>query len=193
VRRGAVAVLVVLLGTASAGSAAAHNGVGAAFKGRAGPYVVYAYDGYQNAPGTLEYRLAVIDAATGEPAADVRRVTFSAVPLRQSGTTVPTRDAQVYNNVVFYELPNPYPGDWTVTTTLTGPAGRGRVSFAMHGQPPITDASPSPSYALPPAGGGGGTTAWVIAAGAVAGVVAAVGVAWAVLRRRRGRVRPAGG
>ena len=54
--------------------AVAHNGVGAAFKGPAGRYTVYAYDGYRLPNGQLEYRLVLLDTATGEPAADVAPV-----------------------------------------------------------------------------------------------------------------------
>jgi hypothetical protein len=165
----------------------AHNGVGAAFKGRAGPYAVYAYDGYPVSGGVLAYRLVVVEAGGKEPALDVA-VQVSAAPLRQpsrSARSTVHAPAQVYANVVFYDLPNPYPGDWKVAVELSGTAGRGRVSFAMHGTAPVATASASPAYAI-----GGGSSSWPLVGTGVGASVVVVGAAvagWALRRRRKTR------
>ena len=178
------AVLVVFLGSlCCAGVASAHNGVGAAFTGRAGPYTVYAYDAYPNPNGALAYRLVVIVTRSGEPA-DVSRVAVTAASLAEVGaspsTTVVPASVQVYANVAFYELRNPYPHFWRVTVRVSGSTGAGVVSFPMHGTAPV--AAP-PSYSVAGDGGGG---SWLVVAGVVAGVVVVVaGVITVAMRRRR--------
>ena len=127
-----VAVLVwlaVSLGWTSL--AVAHNGVGASFQGAAGRYTVYAYDGYKLPSGGLEYRLVLLDAATGEPADGVVPV----ITARRQGHGAAALSAHVtvMANVVLYDLPNPYPDDWIVTVALSGSLGRGRATFPMHG------------------------------------------------------------
>ena len=159
--------------------AAAHNGVGAAFKGPAGPYTVYAYDGYA-VPGGLSYRLVVIERTSGEPAQDVE-ADVSAHPLRAA---TPRRQAQVdvMNNVVFYDLPNPYPGDWLVTVRLHGSKGSGLATFAMHGQAPYVPAIPTV------VGAHDSTNVVVVAVGSAAAALAVVAVsAWWLYRRHRRR------
>lgn len=132
VRRGVLVVTALSLTVLSSGwPATAHNGVGAAFKGRAGPYTVYAYDGYTLPNNELQYRLVLLDASSGDPAEDVNvRITASKPGLAHVTTT-----ANVYNNVVFYSLANPYPANWLVDLHLGGSLGRGAVRFHMHGYP----------------------------------------------------------
>src|SRR3954463_14266972 len=168
--------LALLLG--AAGSARAHNGVGASFKGAAGHYTVYAYDGYPVPSGQLEYRLVLLDSATGEPAADVVPVITARL---QGVATSGAQSAQVtvMNNVVLYDLPNPYPHDWAVTVALSGPRGRGRAAFAMHGRAPYVPAAVHQSSASQR----GPWLAGGIAAGAA---VVATGVYLMLRRRRRG-------
>src|SRR3954468_3242884 len=171
-----VVVLAVALVLGVTGSAQAHNGVGASFKGAAGRYTLYAYDGYPVPSGQLEYRLVLLDSATGEPAADVVPVITARL---QGVATSGAQSAQVtvMNNVVLYDLPNPYPHDWAVTVALSGPRGRGRAAFAMHGRAPY----------VPPAvhqsnGSEGGS--W-LAGGIAAGAAVVATAAYLMLRRRR--------
>src|SRR5947209_17614257 len=110
IRATALLVVAATLGVAS--SAAAHNGTGAAFKGAAGRYTVYAYDGYRLPSGALEYRLVLLDTATGEPADSVVPL-ITARPTDGAGA-LQTAHVTVMANVVLYDLPNPYPRDWTV-------------------------------------------------------------------------------
>ena len=103
-------------------------------QGTAGRYTVYAYDGYRLPNGGLEYRLVLLNRATGEPARDV-------VPLitaRRQGGTSPAQSAHVtvMANVVLYDLPNPYPDDWIVSVACPVRSGDGRATFPMHGQAP---------------------------------------------------------
>jgi len=167
----------------SAPPAAAHNGVGAAFKGRAGAYTVYAYDGYTLPHNELQYRLVLLDASSGEPAEDVR-VTISA---SKPGVPRVTTTASVYANVVFYTLPNPYPANWQVNVHLDGRLGRAEVAFHMHGYPgysstPVTSATPAATTQ-----DDGAPVATIVAACCAA--VAVAGAAVFMWRRRR-RLRP---
>src|SRR3954447_6792531 len=89
----------------------AHDGAGAAFKGRAGNYTVYAYDGFP-APGSgLTYRIVLLDRTRGRPAYGVE-LTGSA---RDEGTgrdlTIDRDSVQMYGNVGYLTVPNPYPAD----------------------------------------------------------------------------------
>lgn len=177
------AAVAVLFAALFVGPAEAHNGTGAAFKGPAGPYTVYAYDGYP-VPTGLAYRLVVLDRASGQPAHDVR----AAVTARSPQASTPRQRAQteVMNNVVFYDLPNPFPGDWQVTVQLRGPGGSGVATFAMHGQPPYVPVEPAIGR-----DGGGGNVALVV--GGSAGVLAVVVAgAWWFYRRRRRITKPSG-
>jgi hypothetical protein len=129
-----VAVLGTLLLVAMLPTAAeAHNGVGAAFKGRAGPYTVYAYDGYPLPPKAIEYRLVLLDTKSSEPADDVTVIIKATKP----GTPATNAEWHAYANVVYYTLPNAYPHDWTIDLSLAGRAGHGRVRFGMHGIQPV--------------------------------------------------------
>lgn len=160
------------------GPAVAHNGVGAAFTGRAGPYTIYAYDGYLSPSGRFAYRLVLLDASSGQPANDLS-VAISAIGASGAPVHAPV---QIYANVVFYELRNPYPHLWRVSVRVSGPAGSGVVAFPMHGAAPVADPAVSPSS---PAGGGEPTWPW-IAGGVALGVVVLGGVV-ALLRRRTSR------
>lgn len=128
-------------------AAVAHNGVGAAFKGRAGPYTVYAYDGSTLPHDGLQYRLVLLDASSGEPADDIR----VAVSASKPGTTRVTTTADVYANVVFYTLPNPYPANWLVHLRLNGHLGPAEVTFHMHGYPGSAATPPTDAAATTPA------------------------------------------
>jgi hypothetical protein len=165
--------LGVPLGVSS--PAAAHNGVGAAFKGPAGRYTVYAYDGYRLPSGELEYRLILLNTATGEPVENVVPV-ITATPEGGAG---PARSAHVtvLANVVLYDLPNSYPRDWAVTVALSGPLGRGRAQFLMHGQAPYVAPAVRETK-------GSNNGAW-LAAGVAAATAAVVAATYLMLRRRR--------
>src|SRR5579884_3461054 len=156
----------VVLGVAT--PASAHNGIGAAFKGPAGPYTVYAYDGYPIPSGQLEYRLIVIDRVTGEPVEDLA-ATVTARPL--DGALAPSQaSVTVLANIVLYDLPNPYPDHWWVTVTLRSRLGRGSTSFSMHGSAPYVPADVQIVSV--------GSDARGAAIGAAAGAVAVCGGAW---------------
>ena len=131
-RRTVVAAITGLIGLAMTLPANAHNGVGAFYKGHVGAYTLYAYDGYPLPHNGLEYRLILLNRATGEPA-DGFTVNITAA---QPGLPSRTAPAHTYANVVFYDLPNPYPHDWHVTVQVGGRPGRGVFSFQTHGAPP---------------------------------------------------------
>jgi hypothetical protein len=174
-------LLALLLATSPAW---AHNGVGAAFKGSAGSYTVYAYDGYFNPNGELEYRLVLLNRGTGQPVTSVN-VSVSARPLRQPQVADrPVRaSVQTLANVVLYDLPNPYPGDWTVRVAITGEAGAGVASFPMHGAAPVSaTATTDPVVTVVSTGTSAATVGWIVAGGVIG--VALVVVAL-LLRRRR--------
>jgi hypothetical protein len=183
--RAAVTTVAAVLVATLASPALAHNGIGAAFKGRAGAYEVYAYDGFLDRGGDLEYKLVVLNARTLTPIYAVHpRVSASDA---RPGGPLPTTTARIttYGNVFFYDLPNPYPGHWMVHLVLTGRLGRGAVSFRMHGAVPAdSSAAATPivtvQHPFPWAGVG-------VGAGVV---VAALAVAvWFRLRRRRPATR----
>ena len=174
-----VAIVISLaVGLVKATPATAHNGVGASFRGAAGRYTVYAYDGYPLPSGGLQYRLVLLDAATGEPVAGVVPI----ITARRPGGAGAEQSAHVtvMANVVLYDLPNPYPGDWNVSLALSGPLGRGRASFPMHGQAPYIP----PAVHEEPAAG---VTRWVLP-GVIGAAAALAGAgAFLMLRRRRER------
>jgi len=180
VRRGALVVAVMsLTSLCSAVPAAGHNGVGAAFKGRAGPYTVYAYDGYTLPHNELQYRLVLLDASNGEPAEDVSvRITAS-----KPGAARVTTTANVYANVVLYTLVNPYPANWLVDVRLHGSPGNGEVSFHLHGfsgYSPAATAAATPARVSQPRSTPATTIATVCA-----GVLLAAAAAFTWRRRRR--------
>jgi hypothetical protein len=136
----AVAAFVALL--LSATPASAHNGAGASFKGHAGHYTVYAYDGFPAPNSALTYRVVLLDRVRGGPAYDVR---LRGTALDGSGTLrrIGASEVQVIANVAYLTLPNPYPHDVAIHLQLSGPPGRAAVSFRMHGlQPESVDPRP---------------------------------------------------
>lgn len=185
VRRGPLVIFFLALAVLhSAIPAAAHNGVGAAFKGRAGPYIVYAYDGYTVPNNELVYRLVLLDASSGDPAEDVR-VTISA---SKTGTARIAATASVYANVVFYTLVNPYPANWLVDLRLDSGLGRGEVSFHMHGYPGYISTATAAAPPVVIAQDDGAPVATIVAASC--GSVAVAGGAAVFIWRRRRRLRP---
>src|SRR5205823_2702147 len=93
-------------------------------------------------------------------------------------SAVHSAQVTVMANIVLYDLPNPYPHDWAVTVALSGPLGRGRAEFAMHGRAPY----------IPPAlhqSNGGGTSRWLASGIGVGAAVLTVGAFLMVRRRRR--------
>lgn len=108
------------------------NGIGAAFKGRVGNYIVYAYDGDPLNKQTLEYRLVVLDANTKEPVYDEHIGVTATWP----GYSPAVATVTTFGNVFFYDLPNPYPRHWLMHLTVKGRLGGGRVAYKMHGAAP---------------------------------------------------------
>lgn len=168
--------------TVTAVPALAHNGVGAAFKGHAGRYVVYAYDGYEVSPGNLEYKIILLDGRTMNPVYDAHPRITAAPPAGGSSTTTAPRTAPItpYGNVFFYDLPNPYPRHWLVDLVITGPLGRGAVSFPVHGATPSARASAGPVVTVRSS-----QSILPIIVGILGGLVAAA-IAVTVVRRHRG-------
>ena len=170
---------VVVTGALCAGvvpavSASAHNGVGAAFKGQAGHYIVYAYDGELLSAGRVDYKLVLLNARTKNPVYDAHPIVTATRPGEDSTTAT----IKPFGNVFFYNLPNPYPHDWNVHLRITGPLGSGVVDYQMHGARPATaPAQPvveeSTSSSWP----------WLVAAAAGGGALTAA--AYAHLRARR--------
>lgn len=173
------ALVTALLGIVlPIGGAQAHNGVGAFFKGSAGGYIIYAYDGYPLPHNGIEYRLILLNQRTGDPATDV------AVHVTANRPDAPATAARtnLYNNVVLYDLPNPYPGDWSVTVSLRGKAGAGTVRFRTHGYQP-----PDPTQQNPIVNDQGAGVAWLpTALGVGLAVCVLAGVTLVLARRRHG-------
>ncbi len=157
--------------------ASAHNGVGAAFKGAAGPYTVYAYDGSLVDGDQVEYRVVLLSRSTGAPAYDVTtRISASRGPHHevQAQASIDT-----FGNVVLYRLPNAYPDDWRVEVRLTGRAGSGHVHFPMHG----IAAAPDPAATVVSVDQ---PSPWPWVGAAVAAVAIIGAAAWWLRRRRPG-------
>lgn len=135
-RRAALALAIVPVVVALARPAAAHDGAGATFTGRAGPYEVLAYDGVDDVGQLDEYAVLLREAATSAPIDGVT-VAVSASPasagakLQRSAVR-----ADGVGNVYRFTLPPTSPAGWDVTVDVTGPSGAGRASFAVHGPPP---------------------------------------------------------
>lgn len=170
----ALAALAVILAVAGSDPAYAHNGVGAAFKGHVGGYIVYAYDGDPLSRTQLEYRLVVLNASTKEPVYDEHVAVTATWPGQPTAVATVT----TFANVFFYDLPNPYPRHWLMHLTLTGRLGGGRVTYKMHGAAPR---SASPVIVV----SNSGATPWaaIIAGVAATAAIAAGLILW--LRRRR--------
>jgi hypothetical protein len=169
---------VITLLLMSAIPAAAHNGVGASFKGPAGRYLVYAYDAEALLDRQLEYRLVLLERRTRDPVYDVT----TAVSARRVGPGITpsetTGQVTTFGNIVFYRLPNPHPGHWVVTLHLDGPLGRGSTTFPAHAPPPVAvDVVTADD---------GGAPAWVYAVAGLAAIVVIAAVGWS-LRRHRSR------
>ena len=161
----AVSMLCVVLVT----PANAHNGVGAAFKGRAGNYIVYAYDGELLPNGRLNYRLVLVNGKSKNPVYDARPT----VTASRAGASAISAAVETFGNVFFYNLPNPYPRDWDVHLRIAGPLGTGSVDYLMHGVAPST-ADPRPVVA-----DDSGSSGWPYVVG---GIVAAALAAFIIFR-----------
>lgn len=174
-RRLATVLAVVVTVGGWPGIAAAHNGVGAAFKGAAGRYLVYAYDGYLLDSGRVEYKLVLLNAETKDPVYDVQ-TTASATPATGGSPT----DANVssFGNITYYDLPNPYPKRWLVQLRLSGPLGSGHTEFHMHGIAPVA----APPVVEEDSGGG---PPWGLVVSGIGVAVLVVLAVLGVLHRRR--------
>ena len=173
---------VVVAGCFGAVPARAHNGIGAAFKGAAGRYEVYAYDGSPVTGGHLEYRLVVLDLATLQPIYGVRPE-VTAVSAEHPTDATERAPITTYGNIFFYDLPNPYPGHWRVHLVLRGKLGTGSVEFRMHGAA-STSASSMPVVTV-----SNSTSPWPVIGPVIGAAVLAGSAAQWWLRRRRVRPR----
>jgi hypothetical protein len=168
---------VVCAAVVPAVAASAHNGVGAAFKGKAGHYVVYAYDAELLADGRLDYKLVLLDARTKNPVYDAQPV----VTAKRPGDDPVPAHVTSFGNVFFYNLPNPYPHDWNIRLRITGPLGTGTVDYRMHGAPPA--AAPTAAVVTESQS----STGRSVVVGAVGGAVVLAGVGFFLLSRRTRR------
>jgi hypothetical protein len=162
-RRVAVVTGVLCASVVPAVTASAHNGVGAAFKGKAGHYIVYAYDGELLPDGRIDYKLVLLNARTSDPVYKAR----PAVTASRPGDAPAPATVTAFGNIFFYNLPNPYPHDWTVHLRINGPLGAGRVDYRMHGAAPATAPSPLVVTESDP-------SSWPVIVGAAGGAVALV-------------------
>jgi hypothetical protein len=174
-----VAALLTALGLATPQSAVAHNGVGAAFKGRTGHYTVYAYDGFPAPRSAVTYRVVLLDHVRGGPAYDVHISGAARRVGTASAQAVDASNVQVFANVAYLTLPNPYPGDWQIRLRLTGHPGNATIAFRMHGVAP--DASSKTPVVSEDSGNATSTVLYVI--GGVALIALVVGLV-VTLRRR---------
>jgi hypothetical protein len=159
--------------------ASAHNGVGAAFKGRVGGYIVYAYDGYPVASGHLEYRLILLNGVTKNPVYGAHPRITAKPPADEGGGNSQSAPLTTYGNVFYSELPNPYPRHWLVHVAVSGPLRAGTVSFQMHGAAPTLPASSPPVVTV------SHSTPWLpIVVAVIAGLLVAAGTGLVVARRR---------
>jgi hypothetical protein len=128
--------------------------------------------------GKLEYRLILLDRRFGQPVDNV----VPAISARRLGAQSPVRTApvNVMANVVLYDLPNPYPGDWSVTVRLRGQLGHGNATFRMHGGAPFVPADIKVVHT-------GAMPALLVACTGAPLVVAAGTGGWWWRRRRRHR------
>ena len=173
-----LAICVLTVGVVPAVPASAHDGVGAAFKGRAGNYIVYAYDPELLSTGRLDYRLVLVHGKTKDPVYDAHPVVTASRP----GTATTKAAVTTFGNVFFYNLPNPYPGDWNVHLRITGPLGAGSVDYLMHG---VDGEGPGPPAVVSEDPGG---SSWPYVAGGVGGaLVLAALIFFRFLRQSRAR------
>jgi hypothetical protein len=160
-------------------TALAHNGIGAAFKGQAGHYIVYAYDGELLPDGRLDYKLVLLNARSKNPVYGAH----PAVNATRTGQPAATGAITTFGNVFFYNLPNPYPHDWDVHLRITGPLGTSKVTYRMHGAAPAGSSVPvivteSPS-----------SSSWPLILGIGCGVVVLALGALLAIRRSAARRR----
>jgi hypothetical protein len=179
-RRSVVAGIALCTAVVPAVSALAHNGVGAAFKGKAGNYTVYAYDGELLPGGRIDYKLVLLDAQTKNPVYDAH----PSVTATRPGDSATAARLTTFGNVFFYNLPNPYPHDWDIRLRITGSLGNGEVRYRMHGATPTANAPASPVVSE------SGSSSWPLILGAVGGAVLLAGLGYWLIRRR-GRRLPA--
>lgn len=133
-RRAAVGLAIVPV-VALASPAAAHDGAGATFTGRAGPYEVLAYDGQEDVGRMNGYAVLLREPATSVPV-DGATVMVTASPASPGAKSErSTVRADGVGNVYRFTLPSTGPAGWDVTVDVTGPSGAGRASFAVHGPP----------------------------------------------------------
>jgi hypothetical protein len=144
-------------------TASAHNGVGAAFTGKAGHYIVYAYDGEPLSDGRIDYKLVLLNARASDPVYEARPVVAAS---RAGGAATPAKVTS-FGNVFFYNLPNPYPHDWTVHLRIHGPLGAAGVDYRMHGAAPTTTPTPLVVTESDP-------SSWPVFVGVAGGAVALV-------------------
>ena len=172
----ALSGLCVVLAT----PASAHNGVGAAFKGHAGDYIVYAYDGELLPDGRLNYRLVLVNGKSKDPVYDATPT----VTATRAGATPTRATVETFGNVFFYNLPNPFPRDWDVHLRIAGPLGAGSVDYLMHGvAAPANDPPPVVTT-------DSGSSSWPFVLGGVAGAAGLVAALAVRLRRSPSRKEP---
>src|SRR3954454_14411907 len=152
----ALAATAVALVTAAT-PVLAHGGSGAAFRGAAGPYTVYAYDGRPtDRAGAVEYRVLLLDSRLAPLYG--ARVTVSA-DLEHGGRRVGPTSASPVANIYYYELPDPGISAWEVHLTVSAAAGTGTVTYSLHGLLPGATAAAVSTGA---SGGGNDRTVIVI-------------------------------
>ena len=176
-QRAVIATGLLCATVVPAGVAYAHNGVGAAFKGRAGHYIVYAYDGELLSDGRLDYKLVLLNAATKNPVYDAEPTVNAQMPGDNNDTYAKVTS---FGNVFFYNLPNPYPHDWDVHLEISGPLGRGATNYRIHGLTPAAEEQAEPRVVPEPQ-----SNDWPWILGATAGAAVVSGVAYGRLRIRR--------
>jgi hypothetical protein len=173
-RRVAVVAGALCAGFVPSATALAHNGIGAAFKGHAGPYIVYAYDGESLPAGRLDYKLVLLNGNTKNPVYDVHPT----VTATRAGAPAATARITTFGNVIFYNLPNPYPHHWEMHLRIRGSLGTGQVRYRMHG----AAAAPSdqaPVVVTDPGSGGN----WPLIIGSALGALALAGALLLLVRR----------
>ena len=166
---------VMCAGLAPATGALAHNGIGAAFKGHAGPYIVYAYDGEALPDGRLDYKLVLLNGKTKNPVYGVH----TEITATRTGVPAATARITTFGNVIFYNLPNPYPHHWEMHLRLNGSLGTGQARYRMHGA-----ASPPANIdSAPVVVTESGSTNWPLTVGIIAVGLALAGAGLCVFRR----------
>jgi hypothetical protein len=171
--RRVVVIGAVCAGVGPSATALAHNGIGAAFKGHAGHYIVYAYDGESLPGGRLDYKLVLLNGKTKNPVYDVHPT----VTATRAGAPTATARITTFGNVVFYNLPNPYPHHWEVHLRITGSLGTGQVRYRMHGA--AATSAPAPVVVTD----SGSSSNWLLIVGSAVGALALAAGAFALFRR----------